>query len=465
MTVQTEMTLTEAAASIRDGRVTATGLTTACLARIEATDGLIGAFASVQADQALEAAAALDSAALDGAAQGGAAPHGPLHGVPVALKDLFFTDGVATEANCDALTGFTPDYDAVVVQRLRSAGAVIIGKTNTHELAFGVSCPDSRNPWDAGRMTGGSSGGSAAAVAAGHVFGALGTDTGGSVRIPSNYCGTTGIKTTRGVVPRHGVHLLSWTYDTVGPMARTAADCRLLLEVIAGHSSLDPYSARTPMSAARPPGELVLGVPGHSFFAGIDTDPEVRAVMDEAVAVLTTIVAKVIHADVPHTAEHGDAGSAIVFAEAAALLAETRANSNERIGEEPRAILEAGAQLSGTDVVQAQATRMAFERAYLDVFDEQGVDVLVAPVNPNQVLPHGIVDLDGVPLIPATTQFTFPINGAGLPSIALPGGFASDGLPIGFQLIGRPYSDLTLAAIGEAFQAATAHHRARPEVG
>ena len=454
MVTPNEMTLAEAADAIRRGQVTATELTTACLARIDATDGLVGAFASTQADQALATAAALDAAP----------PVGPLHGIPIALKDLFFTDGVATEANCDALAGFTPDHDAEVVTRLRDAGAIIIGKTNTHELAFGVSCPASRNPWNSERMTGGSSGGSAAAIAAGQVLGALGTDTGGSVRIPSNYCGTTGIKTTRGLVPRHGVHLLSWTYDTVGPMAGSAEDCQLLLEVMAGHSPLDPYSSRTRMSAAETPDSLVLGVPDNSFFEGIETDAEVRAVMDEAVAVLTTIVARVMPAAVPNTAEHGEAGSAIVFAEAAALLADLRATANERIGEEPRAILEAGAAMLGTDVVRAQATRVAFERAYLNVFDRQGVDLIIAPVNPNQVLPHGIADIDGVPLIPATTQFTFPINGAGLPSIALPGGFAADGLPIGFQLIGRPFSERTLAAVGQAFQAATDHHRRRPEL-
>ena len=454
MTELTQMSLTEAAEAVRSNTVTAAELLEACLARIEQTEPSVGAFASVQADAARADAARLDRSSA----------RGPLRGVPVALKDLFFTQGIATEANCDALKGFTPDADATVVSRLRDAGAVVVGKTNTHELAYGVSCPASRNPWDPQRMTGGSSGGSAASLAARQVFGALGTDTGGSVRIPSNYCGTTGIKTTRDAVPRDGVHLISWTYDTVGPMARTAADCGLLLDVIAGFSRLDPYSTKTPLTPAEAPAVLVLGVPDEGFFEGFDTDPEVRAVMDEAVDVLGSVVAEVRTVRVPNTAEHFDAGAAIVFAESAALLQDLRASSSELIGEEPRAIMESGAAIPGTALAAAQARRVSFERAYLGVFDDQGVDLIVTPVNPNQVLDHGAVELGGVPLIPATTQFTFPVNGAGLPAIALPGGFAADGLPIGFQIIGRPFTERTLAAVGEAFQQRTDHHAQAPRL-
>ena len=454
MTGLTQMSLTEAAAAVRSKTVTASELLEASLARIEQTEPTVGAFASVQADAARADAARLDRGEV----------RGPLHGVPVALKDLFFTRGVATEANCDALKGFTPDTDATVVSRLRDAGAVIVGKTNTHELAYGVSCPASHNPWNPRRMTGGSSGGSAASLAARQVFGALGTDTGGSVRIPSNCCGTTGIKTTQGAVPRDGVHLISWTYDTIGPMARTAADCRVLLEVIAGPSRLDPYSTKTPLAPAEAPEALVLGVPDEGFFDGFDTDPEVRAVLDEAVDVIGSVVAEVRTVRVPNTAEHFDAGAAIVFAESAALLEELRASSNELIGEEPRAIMESGAAIPGTALAAAQAQRVSFQRAYLDVFDDQGVDLIVAPVNPNQVLDHGAVELGGIPLIPATTQFTFPVNGAGLPAIALPGGFAADGLPIGFQIIGRPLTERTLAAMGEDFQQRTGHHAQAPRV-
>ena len=454
MTELTQMSLREAAEAVRARRVTATDLVEACLTRIEQTDASVGAFASIQADEARAEADRLDRCEASG----------PLHGVPVALKDLIFTEGIPTEANCAALKGFTPDLDATIVSRLRGAGAVIIGKTNTHELAYGVSCPASRNPWNPRRMTGGSSGGSAAGLAARQVFGALGTDTGGSVRIPSNCCGTTGIKTTRGAVPRDGVHVISWTYDTVGPMARTAADCGVLLDVIAGFSRLDPYSAKTPLAPADAPDTLVLGVPDESFFDGFETDLEVREVMDEAVAVLESVVAEVSAVRVPNTAEHFDAGATIVFAESAALLEELRSSSNELIGEEPRAIMESGAAIPGTALAGAQSRRMSLERAFLDVFDDQGVDLIVAPVNPNQVLDHGAVDLDGVPLIPATTQFTFPVNGAGLPAIALPGGFADDGMPIGFQIIGRPFGDRTLAAVGEAFQQRTDHHAQAPSL-
>ena len=448
------LTMTEAAQAVRSGRTTAEALVGACLERIEETEGQVGAFASLQADSARQRARELDAGE----------PTGPLHGVPVALKDLFFTADIATEANCRALHGFTPDCDATVVGRLRDAGAVIIGKTNTHELAYGVSCPASRNPWNYERMTGGSSGGNAAGLATRQVFGALGTDTGGSVRIPSNYCGTTAIKTTRGAVPRDGVHLISWTYDTVGPMARTAADCRLLLDVIAGFSPADPFSSKAGFHELVPPEALTLGVPDESFFEGFKTDPEVRAVMEEAIDVLGTIASQVRTVRLPNCSEHFDLGATIVFAESAALLEDLVSSSGELLDNEVRSILEGGAAIPGTALATAQAKRVGIERSYLDAFEHQGVDVVVAPVNPNQPLPHGATDVDGVPLIPATTQFTFPVNGAGLPAIALPGGFAADGLPIGFQLIGPPLSEYTLAAFGEGFQSATNHHEAIPEL-
>ena len=448
------LTLTEAAAAVRSGRTTSRALVEACLARIEATDGLIGSFASLQVDAAQQAAREFDAGE----------PIGPLHGVPIALKDLFYTAGVATEANCRSLRGFVPDRDASVVSRLKAAGAVIVGKTNTHELALGVSCPASRNPWDPDRMTGGSSGGNAAGLASRQFFGALGTDTGGSVRIPSNYCGTTAIKTTRGAVPRDGVHLISWTYDTVGPMARTAADCRLLLDVVAGFSPADPFSSKARFAQPVEHQELTLGIPDESFFDGFRTDPEVRAVMEEAIDVIGSIVADVRTARLPNFAEHFDLGATVVFAEAAALLEELHSTQGELLGDEVRSFLEGGAALPGTAFAAAQAGRTGFERSYLDVFEEQGVDIVIAPVNPNQPLPHGCSDIDGVPLIPATAQFTFPVNGAGVPAVALPGGFAADGLPIGFQLIGPPLSDHILAALGEAFQAETDHHDAVPDL-
>ena len=452
MTMPLEASLSEAAEAVRSGATTSTELVGRCLDRIEETDPHVKAFASVQADDAVRRAAELDETASVG----------PLHGVPVALKDLFFTKGVACEANCEALEGFVPEADSTVAARMEAAGAVIVGKTNTHELAFGVSCPDSHNPWNVGRMTGGSSGGSAASLAARQVFGALGTETGASVRLPSSYCGVTGLKTTRGLVPRDGVHMLSWTYDTVGPMARTAADCRILLDVIAGYSSLDPYSVKTALSRSSEPAALRLGIPDDSFYEGIDVDAEVMATVTDAISVLTQIMAGASNVKVPNSSEHFDAGATIVFAEAAAILETTRAEANEKIGEEARETLAVGASIPGTVLAQAHDARMKVERAYLDVFDDQGVDVIIAPVTPNQVLAHGATELGGVPLIPATTQFTFPINGAGLPSLALPGGFAADGMPIGFQLIGRPFSEHTLTALGTAFQQATDYHDASP---
>lgn len=451
---QLNTTLSTAAEAIRTGEATPSQLVDDCLARLEATDDRLHSFSQVLEESARAAAAELDSRE----------PVGPLHGVPIALKDLFYTAGVATEANCEALRGFVPDRDAGVVSRLRVAGAIIIGKTNTHELAYGVSCPASYNPWDISRMTGGSSGGNAAALASRQVFGAIGTDTGGSVRIPSNYCGTTAIKTTRGLVPRDGVHLISWTYDTVGPMARTAADCGLLLDVVAGYSPLDPYSVRVGLEPQAQVGSLRLGVPDDGFFDGFETDPEVRATMEEAIDALGAVVSDVSSIAVPNTSDHFEAGATIVFGESAALLKKLRDEKGELIGEETRTILDGGAGIPATAFAAAQAQRQQIEAGYLSVFEDQGVDLIISPINPNRPLAHGAVELEGVPLIPSTTQFTFPVNGAGLPAIALPGGFDTDGLPIGFQLIGRPFSERTLVAVGDAFQNVTDYHEAVPAI-
>lgn len=445
-----EQSLTQAAAAVATGQMTATQLVEASLGQIEATDDQVGAFASVQAEAAMQRAIELDAGEVTG----------PLHGVPIALKDLIFTRGVATEANCGALDGFTPDHDATVVQRLTEAGAIVIGKTNTHELAFGVSCPDSRNPWDPTRMTGGSSGGSAAAVASRQVFGALGTDTGGSVRIPSSYCGTTAIKTTRGLVPRDGIHLISWTYDTVGPMARTADDCQLLLEVLAGPSDADPYSTSTPLEAVIDPGRLRLGVPTDAWLANAPMDPEVLGCLRSAIEVVSGVVASAENLQLPAWEDHGASGSTIVFSEAAAMNAELIARSRHRLGEEVTGILEAGAQFSAVALASAENIRRHHEANWHRVFDD--VDLVICPVTPNHVLDHGLNELHGMPLIPATTQFTFAVNGAGLPAISLPGGQGSDGLPIGFQLIGKPLSERTLSAVGRAVQAITNHHTIAP---
>lgn len=454
MTMPHELTLVEATSQIRSGDLSARELLEACLKRIAETDPAVGAFASIAAESARSEALRLDSQS----------PSGRLHGVPIALKDLIFTSDMNTEANCEAFAGFRPSTDATVVTRLKAAGAIILGKTNTHELAYGVSCPASRNPWDLERMTGGSSGGSAAALAARMTPGALGTDTGGSVRIPSNCCGTTGIKTTAGLVPRDGLHMLSTTYDTVGPMARTAADCALLLEVIAGPSKLDPYSRRVELNGLSNGSSIRLGVPDGRFYHGIDVDAEVREIMEAAIGHLTGVVSQVKEVAVPNTADHFDAGAAIVFAESAHLLAGIRESSPHKIGAEPRQIMDMGAAITAPDLAGAHDALILFRQRYRSVFSEQEVDMFIAPVIPVQTLPHGAETYLDLPLIPALTQFCFPVNGAGLPAIALPGGFAADGLPIGFQLVGRPGADLLLARVGERYQEVTEWHRRSPDL-
>ncbi len=444
-------TLVDQVDDIGSGRQNPVDLVEHALTRIGEVESEVHAFASVMADQARAEADRLASIA----------PTGRLHGVPVAVKDIIHANGAPTQANSLAFAGHVPDHEATVVTRLRAEGAVVIGKTNTHELAYGTSCPASFNPYDTKRMTGGSSGGNGAAVAAGIVAATIGTDTGGSVRLPASYCGLTSIKPTAGAVPRDGVYLLSHTFDTVGPMARTAADCRLLLEVMAGRSEHDPYSVVAGFGPVGPVGRMRIGVPTAAYYDGLDVDDRVMNVVEAAIGVLSGLVDEVVAVDPPHPSEV-DATVAVVAAEPCQLLAHVRADRGDLLGADVQALLEAGDAFTAADVVAGHDARVALQRRFASLFTEQSIDAFISPITPNHVPAHGAVELNGVPLLRATTPFCLPVNAAWLPSIALPGGLAHDGLPVGFQLIGPHWSDLGLAALGEAFQAATSHHLATP---
>ncbi len=454
MTTPNELGLSEMSRVLHANEISPVELLDACLERIHSTDADIGAFTAID----------FEGVRADARALTDSPSRGPLWGIPIAVKDVIDVAGMATTANCEAKRGFVAQDDATSVARLKAAGAVVLGKTNTHELAHGVSCPSSRNPWNTTRMTGGSSGGSAAGVAARQFPGALGTDTGGSVRIPAAYCGITGLRPTPGVIPRDGVHLISWTYDTVGPLARSAEDCSLLLQAMAGPSTKDPYSIRDELFEEQPPASVSLGVPEPSFFEAIDTEPEILEVLHDAIEVLSGIVARVSTVNVPHVSRHADAGRTIVFAESARLLHALYTDCPEGIGEGPRSIIEFGRRVTGSQLALAHNERVQFKSDYEAVFREQRVDLIITPVTPNRVLDHGVEYLDGEPLIPATLPFTYPVGGAGLPSMALPGGFDSDGMPIGFQLVGTHLSDLTLAAVADAYQRRTDWHLAAPDI-
>jgi aspartyl-tRNA(Asn)/glutamyl-tRNA(Gln) amidotransferase subunit A len=446
-----ELSLAEAADAIRDGKLSPVDLVEDCLRRIALVEPAISAFATITA----EAARAEAKRAAD------AEPHGPLHGVPVAVKDLIDTAGVATEGGCAAFAGRIPTADATVVSRLKTAGAIVVGKTHTHEVAYGLSTPQSRNPWDTSRMTGGSSGGSAAALAAREIPGALGSDTGGSVRNPAAYCGVTGLKTTFGLVPKDRTIVLSWSYDTIGPMARSARDCAILLQVIAGRTPEDPASVDAALDPAFDFAGLRVGIAENWFSDGVDA--EVLELVEAGVRELAAIGQGMRPVRLPNIGQHAGAGTAVVFAEASQYHRTRMREAPHLFTEETRGYLEAGTLVPAVDYIAAQQARRLLRAEFEEAFGT--VDVIATPVTPCVAPPHGATDIEGVPLIPATTPFTFPVNGVGLPAIALPCGFSRAGLPVGMQLVGPAFSDLRLTTIGDAFQQLTNWHLRAPEVG
>ena len=432
-----ELPLSEALASLKDRSLSATELIVSCLDRIAAHDPQIGAFARVFADEAMARAAALDDSG----------PEAPLHGIPVAVKDLIEVAGHPTEAGSPAYAGHVADRDAGVVGMLRQCGAIIIGKSNTHELAFGVSTPATRNPWSLDRMTGGSSGGSAAALAAAMVPAALGTDTGGSVRNPSSYCGTVGLKTTPGLVARDGLFMLSTSYDVIGPMARSCTDAALLLSAMVAPG---PFGRLDQGATAWR--ETVVGVPADSYYEGLQLAPPVESALNNKIAQIRSTGAPVVEVAPPPHREHSEAGSVVVAAEALHQHRRALTEEPELVSDDIRAFIGIADGLSALDLAAAHAAVSRFRQRWQRVFDH--VDFVVSPVTPNHVPSHGLSQMGGVPLIPATTPFTFPLNGAGLAALAVPDGPAGDGLPVGVQIIGPAGSDRRLLRFGQDLEAA-----------
>ncbi|MFI9387155.1 amidase [Kutzneria sp. NPDC052558] len=436
-----QLGLVDAACAIHDGALTPLELVESCLARIEATEPTVHAFVSVAADRAREQAAALTGR-----------PSALLHGVPVGVKDLIDVAGTVTAAGTTVFTK-PATTDATVVTRVTDAGGIVIGKTTTHEIAYGVSTPQTHNPWDPAKMTSGSSGGSAAALAAGNVAAALGTDTGGSLRLPSSFCGTTAIKPTFGLVPIDGVRPLAWSHDVVGPMARDARDALLLLRVLTGLTSGDPLHALGKMWSV--PG-LRVGVPTDSFLG--PARPDVLAAMDGVADVLADLGATIVPVTLPGPEVFGAVSSVMVFREAAQIYREHLAGSP--FTPDVQAFLELGLDLPAEDYVVAQRARRRLIQQVTGVLNT--VDVLLAPSSPIPDLPHGTESLDDVPLLAVLTAFMFPASLTGLPAIAFPSGATESGLPIGAQLIGPAHGETLLAAVAHAYQSATPWHLRRP---
>ncbi|WP_346798923.1 Asp-tRNA(Asn)/Glu-tRNA(Gln) amidotransferase subunit GatA [Halomonas sp. Bachu 37] len=477
-----DKTLSELVTSLAGGELSSRELTTHYLKRIQHFDAQLNSFISVTAEQALVAADAADRARAKGEA-------GPLAGIPLALKDIFCTQGVKTSCGSRMLDNFVAPYDATVVERLNAAGTVSLGKTNMDEFAMGSSNESSyygavKNPWNFSAVPGGSSGGSAAAVAAGLVPAAMGTDTGGSIRQPAAFCGITGLKPTYGRVSRYGIIAYASSLDQAGPMARSAEDCAHLLGAIAGHDLRDSTSVARGVpdyleALDAPLSGLKIGLPREYFGDGLDAD--VEAAIRSAVSVYESLGATVREVSLPHTHYAIPAYYVIAPAEASSNLSRFdgvrfghrcknpqdlmdlyKRSRDEGFGDEvKRRILIGTHTLSegffDAYYLKAQKVRRLIRQDFLDAFEE--VDVLMGPASPTPAFDLG-AKKDPVSMY-LQDIYTIAVNLAGIPGISVPAGFVG-GRPVGLQILGTHFAEAQLLNVAHQFQQATDWHRRRP---
>ncbi|MFV0533111.1 MAG: amidase [Cumulibacter sp.] len=450
-----EMTMVDLATAIAQREISPREVVESSLECIEALEPQVGAFATVTADHARAQAVAAEKDILAGRYRG------PLHGIPIAIKDLINTAGIATTSSSQVRAGYVPEDDAAVIRSLNSAGAVMVGKAHTHEFAFGATTPTTRNPWDLSRIPGGSSGGTAAAIAYGAVHAGLGSDTGGSIRIPAALCGTVGLKPTYGLVPRTGVTSLSWSLDHVGPLTRNVADAAFMMNAIATYDGGDPASVRRPSeNYARLLSSGIegmrIGVPTNWFTEHVDA--EVASATSAGIEVLLSLGAEIVEVEIPMTTHLTAMEWAIMMPEASAYHRKAMRNCPELFTEETRQLLEVGETILATDYVDALRMRQLFKAAWMDMMAD--CDVLVAPStfapavpaeDPVYEFPDGRVEA----ATPGYVRLSLPMNLTGLPSLQIPCGLNSSGLPLGLQIMGKPFSEASLLGVGAAYEAAT----------
>ncbi len=452
-------TIAELGARYRKRDLSPVEVTQALLARIEKLDPILHAFVTLTADSALAEARSAEEALRRGDAR-------PLLGIPVAHKDIYLTRGVRTTGGSALLADWIPDEDATCVQRWRAAGTVQLGKLITHEFAFGLQFPGHRfppakNPWNLDHIPGGSSSGSGAALAAGLVKGATGSDTGGSIRGPAAFCGIVGLKPTYGRSSRAGVLTLSWTLDHTGPMARTVQDCAFLLQPLAGYDPADPASSRAPVDDyVAPLGRdirgLKIGVPRAYFLEEVDA--EVARAFEEALETLRRLGAEVRDVQIP-SLRGAHSFLLILMAEAYAYHESDIREHPELYGDVLRERILAGALVTASEYTQAQRIRAEICRETAEVL--KTVDVLASPTALKPATPFAQA-FDPEFAFPKSNMA--PFNLTGLPTLALPCGFSASGLPVSFQLSGRPFEEATVLRAGHAYEQATAWHTRRPPV-
>lgn len=452
------LTLEELSPLLRDGQVSPVEVAQAYFERIHALNETFNAYITVTREQALASAHRCEEEILPGDYRG------PLHGVPIALKDLYDTAGVRTTAASSIYAHRVPAEDATSVARLRAAGAVLIGKTNLHEFAYGVTTESSyfgptRNPWDLERVAGGSSGGSGAAVAAGLCGAATGSDTGGSIRIPAALCGIVGLKPTYGRISCHGLLPLSWTLDHPGPMARSVYGVAVMLAAMAGYDPRDPASADVPVpdyTAGLRDGVAGLRIGLDPGWALSGIRQEVRAAFQKALSVLEDLGAEIVEVSVPRIEEGMEAALTILMAEAIAIHEEFLRTRPDDYQPDVRARLEKGFGVSGMDYGRARRTGELLRRDFAILL--QKVDLFATPTcgitTPKLGQREVTIDRETVPVMAPLTRYTRVFNLTGLPAISVPCGFSSEMLPIGLQLVGRAWDEATVLRAAYAYESA-----------
>lgn len=461
------MTLIEAAAALRARKVSSRELTQQSLDRSKQLQPKLNAFLTFTEDAALAAAAQADADFASGLDKG------PLQGIPVAVKDLYYTKGTRTTGGSKIFGDFIPSYDAAVVERLKAAGAVLTGKLGMHEFAFGITSNNAhygaiRNPWDPTRIPGGSSGGSGVAVAAGMVYAAMGSDTGGSIRIPASYCGTAGIKPTYGAVSRYGTMPLGFSLDHMGPLAQTSRDCAAVMNAIAGPDRRDAYCRTGAHTAiAIPDLPLLKGLRvAYSYeFLLEGVDPEIRAMVESAVRAFHAWGATTVELKLGWLRDVVAISHVILPAEAASVL-EPHLHRRDELGPEVRPLFEAGRLIPAVDYLQAQKLRRLY-RAQSERDIWQHCDILLAPstaITAPKIGEQTVTIGSGLQLEvrAASTLLVRAFNVLGTPAHSVVGGFHSNGLPMSLQLIAKPLDDAKVLHAGARFEQETGHYRRRP---
>jgi aspartyl-tRNA(Asn)/glutamyl-tRNA(Gln) amidotransferase subunit A len=458
------LTIAEASAGLRRKQFSPIELADACLDRIDAWDDKLHSFITITGDLAREQARQAEKELRAGT------DRGPLHGIPIALKDLYATKGIRTTCHSAVLENWIPDHDAAAAVKLREAGAILLGKLGMHEFAFGGPSVDApfpavRNPWNLAHIPGGSSSGSGASLASGFCYGALGSDTGGSIRTPSSHCGVVGIKPTYGRCSRDGVIPLSWSLDHTGPMARSVEDCAIMLQVLAGYDPKDNASANLPVpnfQAAMKDGikGLRVGVPRQNWFdENLGIDPQTEAAFNQALKVLEGLGAKIIDIDGKPFSLARKANQTILVCEAYTYHEKTYQQTPLKFGSSVRRRMLEGAFLSAADYLTAQRARAVLNDQIRANFAKVDVFAVPGAARPPELFDS--MDPNEQNLRPS---FTNPFNLTGLPAISVPCGFTEGNLPAGVQIVAPPFEEAICFKVAYVYEQATEWHKRRPAI-